>query len=90
MADLNDIAVFVRGAQFESYSRAAHALGMPVKASARSRRSTEYGAVIHAGLQTQHGLLSQIIPDLGIQFRQNAPCPDLATCSGRRFFAARA
>jgi len=29
VADLNDIAVFVRVAQFESFSRAAHALGMP-------------------------------------------------------------
>ncbi|RAZ92850.1 LysR family transcriptional regulator [Mesorhizobium hawassense] len=38
MADLNDIAVFVRVAQFESFSRAAHALGMPV--STVSRRVT--------------------------------------------------
>jgi DNA-binding transcriptional LysR family regulator len=30
VADLNDIAVFVKVAQFESFSRAAHALGMPV------------------------------------------------------------
>jgi len=29
VADLNDIAVFVRVAQFESFSRAAHALGCP-------------------------------------------------------------
>jgi DNA-binding transcriptional LysR family regulator len=38
MADLNDIVVFVRVAQFESFSRAAHALGMPV--STVSRRVT--------------------------------------------------
>ena len=38
MADLNDIAVFVRVAQFESFSRAARALGMPV--STVSRRVT--------------------------------------------------
>jgi DNA-binding transcriptional LysR family regulator len=38
VADLNDIAVFVRVAQFESFSRAAHALGMPV--STVSRRVT--------------------------------------------------
>jgi DNA-binding transcriptional LysR family regulator len=39
MADLNDIAVFVKVAQFESFSRAAHALGMPV--STVSRRVSE-------------------------------------------------
>lgn len=38
MTDLNDIAVFVKVAQFESFSRAAHALGMPV--STVSRRVT--------------------------------------------------
>ena len=35
MADLNDIAVFVRVAQFESFSRAARALGMPVSTVSR-------------------------------------------------------
>jgi DNA-binding transcriptional LysR family regulator len=35
MVDLNDIAVFVRVAQFESFSRAAHALGMPVSTVSR-------------------------------------------------------
>ena len=35
MADLNDIAVFVKVAQFESFSRAAHALGMPVSTVSR-------------------------------------------------------
>src|ERR1700727_2808779 len=35
MADLNDIAVFVRVAQFESFSRAAHALGMTVSTVSR-------------------------------------------------------
>ncbi len=38
MTDLNDIAVFVKVAQLESFSRAAHALGMPV--STVSRRVT--------------------------------------------------
>ena len=38
MLDLNDIAVFVRVAQLGSFSRAAHALGMPV--STVSRRVT--------------------------------------------------
>jgi DNA-binding transcriptional LysR family regulator len=38
MTDLNDIAIFVKVAQFESFSRAAHALGMPV--STVSRRVT--------------------------------------------------
>lgn len=38
MADLNDIGVFVRVAQLGSFSRAAHALGMPV--STVSRRVT--------------------------------------------------
>jgi DNA-binding transcriptional LysR family regulator len=33
--DLNDIAVFVKVAQFESFSRAAHALGMPVSTVSR-------------------------------------------------------
>jgi hypothetical protein len=40
VADLNDIAVFVRVAQFESFSRAAHALGMPGDSS-RARHSGE-------------------------------------------------
>jgi DNA-binding transcriptional LysR family regulator len=35
MADLNDIAIFVKVAQFESFSRAAHALGMPVSTVSR-------------------------------------------------------
>jgi DNA-binding transcriptional LysR family regulator len=39
MADLNDIAIFVKVAQFESFSRAAQALGMPV--STVSRRVSE-------------------------------------------------
>jgi DNA-binding transcriptional LysR family regulator len=39
MADLNDIAIFVRVAQFESFSRAALSLGMPV--STVSRRVSE-------------------------------------------------
>lgn len=39
MADLNDIAIFVKVAQFESFSRAAHSLGMPV--STVSRRVSE-------------------------------------------------
>lgn len=39
MADLNDIAIFVKVAQFESFSRAAHSLGIPV--STVSRRVSE-------------------------------------------------
>lgn len=39
MADLNDIAIFVKVAQFESFSRAALSLGMPV--STVSRRVSE-------------------------------------------------
>lgn len=35
MADLNDIAIFVKVAQFESFSRAAQALGMPVSTVSR-------------------------------------------------------
>src|SRR6202021_2301888 len=40
-ADLNDIAVFVRVAQFESFSRAAHALGMPVSTVSRKVTALE-------------------------------------------------
>src|SRR5271165_2663179 len=39
MADLNDIAIFVKVAKYESFSRAAHSLGMPV--STVSRRVSE-------------------------------------------------
>ena len=35
MADLNDIAVFVKVAQVESFSRAARALGIPVSTVSR-------------------------------------------------------
>ena len=35
MGDQDNIAVFVRVAQFESFSRAAHALGMPVSTVSR-------------------------------------------------------
>src|SRR6266478_9287685 len=41
MADLNDIAVFVRVAQFESFSRAAQALGMPVSTVSRKVSALE-------------------------------------------------
>jgi DNA-binding transcriptional LysR family regulator len=41
VADLNDIAVFVRVAQFESFSRAAHALGMPVSTVSRKVTALE-------------------------------------------------
>jgi DNA-binding transcriptional LysR family regulator len=41
MADLNEIAVFVRVAQFESFSRAAHALGMPVSTVSRKVAALE-------------------------------------------------
>jgi DNA-binding transcriptional LysR family regulator len=42
MADLNDIAVFVKVAQLESFSRAAHSMGMPV--STVSRKVSELEA----------------------------------------------
>ena len=41
MVDLNDIAVFVRVAQFGSFSRAAHALGMPVSTVSRKVTALE-------------------------------------------------
>ena len=41
MADLNDIAVFVKVAQFMSFSRAARALGMPVSTVSRKVASLE-------------------------------------------------
>jgi DNA-binding transcriptional LysR family regulator len=41
MADLNDIAVFVKVAQFESFSRAAHAMGMPVSTVSRKVSALE-------------------------------------------------
>lgn len=41
MADLNDIAVFVKVAQFESFSRAAHSLGMPVSTVSRKVSALE-------------------------------------------------
>ncbi|ANM11202.1 MULTISPECIES: LysR family transcriptional regulator [unclassified Rhizobium] len=41
MADLNDIAVFVRVAQYGSFSRAAHSLAMPVSTVSRKVTSLE-------------------------------------------------
>lgn len=41
VTDLNDIAVFVKVAQFESFSRAAHALGMPVSTVSRKVTALE-------------------------------------------------
>jgi DNA-binding transcriptional LysR family regulator len=41
MADLNDVAVFVRVAQLESFSRAARALGMPVSTVSRKVTALE-------------------------------------------------
>jgi DNA-binding transcriptional LysR family regulator len=41
LADLNDIAVFVRVAQFGSFSRAARALGMPVSTVSRKVSALE-------------------------------------------------
>jgi DNA-binding transcriptional LysR family regulator len=41
MMDLNDVVVFVRVAQFESFSRAAHALGMPVSTVSRKVTALE-------------------------------------------------
>jgi DNA-binding transcriptional LysR family regulator len=48
MADLNDIAIFVKVAQFESFSRAAHALGMPVSTVSRrvSQLEQQLGATL--------------------------------------------
>lgn len=41
MTDLNDIAVFVKVAQFESFSRAARSLGMPVSTVSRKVSALE-------------------------------------------------
>src|SRR5262245_47813455 len=41
MIDLNDIAVFAKVAQFGSFSRAAHALGMPVSTVSRKVSALE-------------------------------------------------
>src|SRR3984957_17417223 len=41
VTDLNDIAVFAKVAQFESFSRAAHALGMPVSTVSRKVTALE-------------------------------------------------
>lgn len=41
LTDLNDIAVFVRVAQFQSFSRAARALGMPVSTVSRKVTALE-------------------------------------------------
>jgi DNA-binding transcriptional LysR family regulator len=41
MTDLNDIAVFVKVAQFESFSRAARSLGMPVTTDSRKVSALE-------------------------------------------------
>ncbi|ARO30768.1 LysR family transcriptional regulator protein [Rhizobium sp. NXC14] len=41
MADLNDIAVFVKVAQYGGFSRAAHSLGMPVSTVSRKVTSLE-------------------------------------------------
>jgi DNA-binding transcriptional LysR family regulator len=43
MADLNDIAVFVKVAQFESFTRAAHAMKMPVSTVSRKVSKLEAG-----------------------------------------------
>jgi hypothetical protein len=52
------------------------------RASARSRRSTEYGAVIHAGLQIQHGLSIRSPLIWKSRFRQNAACSSTGTRAG--------
>jgi DNA-binding transcriptional LysR family regulator len=41
MVDLNDVAVFVKVAQFGSFSRAAHSLGMPVSTVSRKVSALE-------------------------------------------------
>jgi len=43
MADLNDIAVFVKVAQFESFTRAAHSMGIPVSTVSRKISELEAG-----------------------------------------------
>jgi len=48
MADLNDIAVFVKVAQFGSFSRAAHALGMPVSTGKLESFGAGIGTGCHA------------------------------------------
>src|ERR1700759_2766591 len=56
MTDLNDIAVFVKVAQFESFSRAAHALGMPVSTVSRKVTALEERLGVTLLQRTTHKL----------------------------------
>jgi hypothetical protein len=46
MIDLNDIAIFAKVAQLESFSRAARALGCPVRPCSASRSISKRGTVL--------------------------------------------
>jgi len=61
MADLNDIAVFVKVAQLGSFSRAAHALGMPVSTVSRkvSALESELGVTLLQRTTRKLALTSQ-------------------------------
>ena len=61
MVGLNDIAVFVKVAQFESFSRAAHALGMPVSTVSRkvSALESELGVTLLQRTTRKLALTSQ-------------------------------
>ena len=61
MADLNDIAVFVKVAQLGSFSRAAHAIGMPVSTVSRkvSALESELGVTLLQRTTRKLALTSQ-------------------------------
>jgi DNA-binding transcriptional LysR family regulator len=61
VADLNDIAVFVKVAQFESFSKAARSMGMPVSTVSRavSNLETELGVTLLQRTTRQLTLTSQ-------------------------------
>lgn len=61
MADLNDIAVFVKVAQLESFSKAARSMGMPVSTVSRavSNLETELGVTLLQRTTRQLTLTSQ-------------------------------
>ncbi|MCC8404624.1 LysR family transcriptional regulator [Paraburkholderia sp. MMS20-SJTN17] len=60
-ADLNDIAIFVRVAQFRSFSRAAQALGMPVSTVSRKVNALEerLGVILLQRTTRKLGLTAQ-------------------------------
>jgi DNA-binding transcriptional LysR family regulator len=61
MADLNEIAIFVKVAQFESFSKAARSMGMPVSTVSRavSNLETELGVTLLQRTTRQLTLTSQ-------------------------------